>query len=97
MSTISQADQQALDQAAYVVEFSRSKVYTEYIKPFLISVAEGWPDPKEYNSQEKLMLDYTKKYGEADAVKRIISFIEGQAQVKDLINEKYKNRDAFKI
>jgi hypothetical protein len=83
-------DKKLLEQAEQIIALADSAAYTNYIRPFLINLAqEGYPKPDEYKTFEELMIKYTRKTGETDAVKKIISYIESQHSVKETIGKKY--------
>lgn len=84
------------------MELVQGKAYQMYLKPFLVDLAaEGWPKPQEYQDkpqpQEALILAYTRKVGEADAIKKIVEYLETQNQVADRIKQKEADKDAYKI
>ena len=69
------AEQQSL------VELHKSKGYLEYLRPFLFNLSqEGYPQPKDFDNNEALILAYTEKVGQTSAVKDIIEYVEGSAQ-----------------
>ena len=58
---------------------------------------EGYPNPKDYQSNEKLLLDYTFATGGTDKIKQIIDFLEAQEQVASDIVKKQENKEKFAI
>lgn len=88
---ISKADQDRLAIADAIISLTEHGAYSKYLRPFLISLAqEGYPKPKDYSNEHKLMLDYTQKCGETEAVKKILDFIESQVAIRDVIVKKMK-------
>lgn len=58
---------------------------------------EGWPNPQEFKDREELMLRYTQKMGEVDAIKKLVAFLEGQKEVIENITKKYETKEEYKI
>lgn len=87
-------DKQLLDQANSLISLQESKEWQDYLLPFLLNLSqEGYPNPKEYDNNEKLILDYTLKVGETSAIKKIIQFFQEQYSVRDTITTKLKPKD----
>ena len=100
--TLTKEDQQALNQASMLVAFQESEVYQHLLKPFLVELLqEGWPNPKDYSNKpqptESLLLDYTRKIGEADAIKKVVAYIENQHTVIENLKRKQDTKEAFTI
>lgn len=98
-NSLSQQDQEALAQASRLLAWLQDPAYSQDFLPFLNNLAQqGWPDPdKEYSSNDKLLLDYTRKVGEASAIKKILAFFNDQTSVAQKISNKLKTNEAFKI
>jgi hypothetical protein len=97
---MSEPDKKKLDIAQQLLELTKMPGYINYLRPFLINLAqEGYPVPKEYTDEHKLMLDYTGKCGETEAVKKILQYLESQQSVIDAIRKKNKegHMDEYKI
>lgn len=76
--------------AQQLVELTKSSGYLNCLRPFLVNLAqEGYPKPTDYKTNEKLLLDYTQKVGETEAVKKILGYLEKQQSVIDAISKKY--------
>ncbi len=58
---------------------------------------EGYPNPKDYKDKEKLILDYTQKVGETEAIKKVIDFLSGQKSTVDNILKKANEKEGFKL
>lgn len=81
-----------------LLELSETPAYQRYLLPFLLNLAQdGYPKPKDYQSNEKLILDYTQKVGETEAVKKITDFISAQKGVIEAIKKKYDGKKDFAI
>ena len=95
---MSEVDLQAYNQAKSLLALMESEVWVKYLQPFLLNLAqEGYPNPKEYSTNEKLILDYTLKVGETQAVKKFIEFITSQKSVMDELTKKAERVDAYTI
>jgi hypothetical protein len=97
---ISEPDQKKLDIAQQINELSKMPGYVNYLRPFLIALAqEGYPIPKEFDDEHKLMMSYINKCGETEAVKKILTYIESQPNVIEAIQKKYRegHMDEYKI
>lgn len=90
---ISKEDRARSEKAKKLMELTESVGWNAYLKPFLASLLTNWPDPKDYKDEHKLMLDYTRKCGEADAVKKILKELEDQPQIAQAIEKKYSDTE----
>lgn len=57
----------------------------------------GYPNPKEYQDKEKLILDYTFATGGTHTVKSIIDYLEDQQNVATDIVKKHQVKEAHEI
>lgn len=95
---LSKSDRELLKEARELVELAKSKGYQEYLAPFLLKLSQqGYPKPKDYDSNEKLILAYTNKCGETEAVKVVMEYIEGAEQTIININKKLDEQDDFQV
>ena len=95
---LSQEEMDLLKQAQLIMEFSESQVYKEYLKGYLLNLAqEGYPNPKDYQDKEKLIIDYTQAVGRTESIKTFIDFIEQQKDVVSNIKQKLDNIEKYKL
>lgn len=95
---LSKSDQESLKEARELVELFKSKGYQEYLRPFLFTLAQdSYPLPKDFDSNEKLILAYTNKCGETEAVKKIMFYVEGAEQTIKTINKKIDGKTDFQV
>ena len=97
MDNLTPKDSQLLQQAQALVALLESEAYQTYLKPFLMELAhQGYPNPKDYQSNEKLLLDYTHKVGETEAIKKLLDFLDSQRHVTEQILKKNNEKEAYK-
>jgi hypothetical protein len=90
MNKVSDEDMKRMKKAEAIVPFTQTEAWINYVRPYLINLSQsGYPDPSTYQTNEKLILDYTKKCGETEACKKIIIEIESQTSIMDAIHKKY--------
>lgn len=58
---------------------------------------EGYPNPKDYKSNEKLILDYTHKVGETEAIKKVVDFLSSQGEIVKNILKKQNEKEGYKL
>lgn len=88
-------DNQALEQAKYLLEITESPGYLKYLKPYLIQLAQGcFPNPKDYRTKEEMILPYTEAYGTAKATRDIVTFLESQSDIVKNIHKKNLEQDS---
>ena len=97
-----QSDQELLNQASFLMELMETQGWERYLKPFLLNLAqEGYPKPTEYQDKsrpnEALILAYTQKVGETEAVKKIFDFLGQQAGVAETIKAKDTKKNDYAI
>jgi hypothetical protein len=64
------------------------------LQSYLINLPK-FPNPSDYKSNEELMLQYTKAYGMAEAVRLINQYMNQQEEIlANLINRNETNRES---
>lgn len=97
-----QSDQELQSQAAFLQEMQETRGFQECLKPFLLSLAqEGYPNPTDFldkpDSERSLLLAYTKKTGETEAVKKIFSYLQSMETVRQNIINKEENKKKYAV
>lgn len=86
---LTEQDKIRKQQAEAIIQLINLEAYSKYLRPFLINLAqEGYPQPSKYDTKEKLIIDYTQKVGETEAVKKIMKFLEEQVVINDQLIKK---------
>ena len=94
---MSKEDSQALYQAKCLLELQECKGW-EYLKGYLLELAQSkYPNPKDYQSNEKLILDYTRAFGGTELVKELFTFLSEQEGVAKIIETKKQTKESFAI
>lgn len=57
----------------------------------------GYPDPKDFKTREELIMHYTQKVGETDAVRRIIQFLESQEETRNHILSQESTKKQWEV
>lgn len=95
---LSEEDRQLLKQANSLLQLADHSGWKEYLLPFLLNLAQSnYPQPKDFKTKEELILRYTEKVGETNAIKTIIDFVSSQESVIKSIAQKQENKDAYAI
>lgn len=95
---LSEEDRQLLKQANSLLQLADHSGWKEYLLPFLLNLSQAnYPQPKDFKTKEELILRYTEKVGETNAVKAIIDFMNSQDSVIKSIAQKQENKDSYAI
>lgn len=57
----------------------------------------GYPNPKEYQDKEKLILDYTFATGGTHVVKSIIDYLQDQENVAKEIVDNHARKESYEV
>lgn len=89
---LTKTEGELLAQARAVAETISTKGWVEVIKPFLMTMTE-WPNPKQFDVIDDVILPYTQAYGEAEAVRKLNQFIDSNIDMKKNLEDKLEGKD----
>jgi hypothetical protein len=93
---VSRQDYLLLEQAQTLLAMKHSKGW-QILQSYLLNLPK-YPNPSNYREFENLMIEYTKAYGTAEAIRMINLFMEEQEtivkNIQNRINEQKSNQSS---
>ena len=89
---LSSQEQEALQQASWVLEMSKTKGWLQVLKPLLESrLHNQWLDPRQFKNAKEFIDAYNKTWAWADVVRELLSMIAGYEDTVRTLNNKQNN------